>query len=87
VFDILTKISDLTKKMLVFGPTLEDQNVIVAVSGWQSVEVCVGVIVILNVLTLLTSRHIGKWSLILSRKLRLNGCTLLPARTISFTAP
>ncbi|KAG1744611.1 uncharacterized protein EDB91DRAFT_1050713 [Suillus paluster] len=38
VFDILTKISDSTKKMLVFGPTLEDKNVIILVGGWQSVE-------------------------------------------------
>jgi hypothetical protein len=41
VFDILTKISDSTKKMFVFGPSLEDKNVIIAVGGWQSVEVCV----------------------------------------------
>lgn len=41
VFDILTKISDSTKKMLVFGPALEDKNVIIVVGGWQSVEVCV----------------------------------------------
>ncbi|KAG2119397.1 hypothetical protein DEU56DRAFT_918562 [Suillus clintonianus] len=38
VFEILTKISDSTKQMLVFGPTLEDNNVIIAVGGWQSVE-------------------------------------------------
>ncbi|KAG2145710.1 hypothetical protein BD769DRAFT_1660825 [Suillus cothurnatus] len=38
VYDILTKMSDLTKKMLVFGPTLEDENVIILVGGWQSVE-------------------------------------------------
>ncbi|KAG2039427.1 hypothetical protein BDR03DRAFT_220472 [Suillus americanus] len=38
VFDILTKISDSTKKMLVFGPSLEDKNVIIVVGGWQSVE-------------------------------------------------
>ncbi|KAG2344191.1 hypothetical protein BDR05DRAFT_199009 [Suillus weaverae] len=37
VFEILTKISDSTKKMLVFGPTLEDKNVIIVVGGWQSV--------------------------------------------------
>ncbi|KAG1733519.1 hypothetical protein EDB19DRAFT_1830903 [Suillus lakei] len=38
VFDILSKLSDLTKKMLVFGPTLEDGNVIILVGGWSSVE-------------------------------------------------
>ncbi|KAG1869457.1 hypothetical protein DFJ58DRAFT_697770 [Suillus subalutaceus] len=38
VFDILTKISDSTKKMLVFGPSLEDKNVIIVVGGWKSVE-------------------------------------------------
>ncbi|KAG2109590.1 uncharacterized protein F5147DRAFT_575608 [Suillus discolor] len=38
VFDILTKISDSTEKMLVFGPALEDENVIIVVGGWQSVE-------------------------------------------------
>ncbi|KAG1810098.1 uncharacterized protein HD556DRAFT_1435816 [Suillus plorans] len=38
VFDILTKISDSTEKMLVFGPTLEDETVIIVVGGWQSVE-------------------------------------------------
>lgn len=38
VFDILTKLSDSTKKMAVFGPTLEDKNVIIFVAGWRSVE-------------------------------------------------
>lgn len=38
MFDILTKISNLTEKMLVFGSTLEDENTIVLVGGWQSVE-------------------------------------------------
>ncbi|KAG1807863.1 uncharacterized protein BJ212DRAFT_1485436 [Suillus subaureus] len=38
VFDILTKISDSFKKMLVFGPSLEDKNVIIVVGGWRSVE-------------------------------------------------
>ncbi|KAG2344192.1 hypothetical protein BDR05DRAFT_932236 [Suillus weaverae] len=38
VFDILSKISNLRKKMLVFGPTLEDKNAIVLVGGWSSVE-------------------------------------------------
>ncbi|KAG1898876.1 uncharacterized protein F5891DRAFT_981532 [Suillus fuscotomentosus] len=38
VFDILTKFSDSTKKMAVFGPTLEDKNVIIFVAGWRSVE-------------------------------------------------
>ncbi|KAG2057159.1 hypothetical protein BDR06DRAFT_952293 [Suillus hirtellus] len=38
VFDILTKISDSTENMLVFGPTLENENVIIVVGGWQSVE-------------------------------------------------
>jgi hypothetical protein len=38
VLDILGKISDLTKKMLVFGPTLEDGNTIILVGGWPSVE-------------------------------------------------
>jgi hypothetical protein len=39
VFDILGKMSDLTKNMLVFGPTLEDGNTIILVGGWPSVEV------------------------------------------------
>lgn len=39
VFDILGKISDQTKKMIVFGPTLEDENTIIVVGGWESVEV------------------------------------------------
>ncbi|KAG1761831.1 hypothetical protein EDD22DRAFT_847446 [Suillus occidentalis] len=38
VFDILGKISDQTKKMIVFGPTLEDENTIIVVGGWESVE-------------------------------------------------
>ncbi|KAG2145433.1 uncharacterized protein EDB93DRAFT_1150934 [Suillus bovinus] len=38
VFDILGKISDSTKKMLVFGSTLEDENRIILVGGWSSVE-------------------------------------------------
>ncbi|KAG2064821.1 hypothetical protein BDR04DRAFT_1162142 [Suillus decipiens] len=38
VFDILTKISYLTEKMLVFGSTLEDENMIILVGGWPSVE-------------------------------------------------
>ncbi|KAG2052588.1 hypothetical protein BDR06DRAFT_957661 [Suillus hirtellus] len=38
VLDILTKLSDSTKKMAVFGPTLEDKNVIIFVAGWRSVE-------------------------------------------------
>ncbi|KAG1869422.1 hypothetical protein DFJ58DRAFT_742499 [Suillus subalutaceus] len=38
VFDILSKISVLSKKMLVFGPTLENENQIVLVGGWASVE-------------------------------------------------
>jgi hypothetical protein len=38
VFEILTKISDSTKKMLVFGPALEDANLIIVVGGWRSVE-------------------------------------------------
>jgi hypothetical protein len=39
VFDILTKISDMTEKRLVFGSTLEDENVIILVGGWPTVEV------------------------------------------------
>ncbi|KAG2145432.1 uncharacterized protein EDB93DRAFT_1087147 [Suillus bovinus] len=38
VFDILTKLSDSTKKMLVFGSALEDNNVIIVIGGWKSVE-------------------------------------------------
>ncbi|KAG2039453.1 hypothetical protein BDR03DRAFT_917282 [Suillus americanus] len=38
VFAILSKISDLSKKMLVFGPTLENENEIILVGGWASVE-------------------------------------------------
>ncbi|KAG2064819.1 hypothetical protein BDR04DRAFT_1145689 [Suillus decipiens] len=38
VFNTLTKISDSTKKLLVFCPTLEDNSVIIVVSGWHSVE-------------------------------------------------
>ncbi|KAG2125504.1 hypothetical protein DEU56DRAFT_824896 [Suillus clintonianus] len=38
VFDILTKLSDSTKQMLVFGPALEDENEVVVVCGWPSVE-------------------------------------------------
>ncbi|KAG2145430.1 uncharacterized protein EDB93DRAFT_1087121 [Suillus bovinus] len=38
VFEILTKLSDSTKKMLVFGPSLEDNNVIIVIGGWKSVE-------------------------------------------------
>ncbi|KAG1810380.1 uncharacterized protein HD556DRAFT_1281522, partial [Suillus plorans] len=85
VFDILTKFSDSTKKMAVFGPTLEDKNVIILVAGWRSVEVCVEIIAILDILMPSTSRLIGRRSLSLRRKLRLNGCTLLPTRTIYST--
>jgi hypothetical protein len=53
VFEILTKISDSTKKMLVFGPALEDANLIIVIGGWRSVEVCVEIIVILDALTLI----------------------------------
>ncbi|KAG1810379.1 uncharacterized protein HD556DRAFT_1302691 [Suillus plorans] len=38
VFDILNKLSDLTEKKLIFGPTLEDENAIILVGGWSSVE-------------------------------------------------
>ncbi|OJA12620.1 hypothetical protein AZE42_12257 [Rhizopogon vesiculosus] len=38
VFDILAKISDKTEKKLVFGPTLENENVFIIVAGWDSVE-------------------------------------------------
>lgn len=38
VFDIIGKISDQTKKMIVFGPALEDENTIIVVGGWESVE-------------------------------------------------
>ncbi|KAG1807965.1 uncharacterized protein BJ212DRAFT_1534362 [Suillus subaureus] len=38
VFEILSKMSDLTKKMLVFGPTVENENEIILVGGWASVE-------------------------------------------------
>ncbi|KAG0694608.1 hypothetical protein DFH29DRAFT_880609 [Suillus ampliporus] len=38
VFEILNKFTELTKKMIVFGPTLEDENVIMIVGGWTSVE-------------------------------------------------
>jgi len=53
VFDILTKISNVTEKMLVFGPTLEDENVIILVGGWPSVEVGVEMVVFLEVLVLM----------------------------------
>jgi hypothetical protein len=39
VTEILTKISNMTEGRLVFGPTLQDENVIVLVGGWQSVKV------------------------------------------------
>ncbi|KAG0702090.1 hypothetical protein DFH29DRAFT_875384 [Suillus ampliporus] len=38
VFEIFNKLVEFTKKMIVFGPTLEDENVIVLVNGWASVE-------------------------------------------------
>jgi len=38
VFGILTKISAMTEKKLVFGSTLEDENVIIVVGGWPTVE-------------------------------------------------
>ncbi|KAG1744609.1 uncharacterized protein EDB91DRAFT_1123377 [Suillus paluster] len=38
VYDIFTKFTELSKKMLVFGPTLEDENVIALLGGWESVE-------------------------------------------------
>ncbi|KAG1898875.1 uncharacterized protein F5891DRAFT_1190370 [Suillus fuscotomentosus] len=38
VFDILNNLSDLTEKKLIFGPTLEDENAIILVGGWSSVE-------------------------------------------------
>ncbi|KAG1718960.1 hypothetical protein EDB19DRAFT_774433 [Suillus lakei] len=38
VFNILTKLSDTYNKLLAFGPTLEDDNKIVVVHGWPSVE-------------------------------------------------
>ena len=41
VTEILTRISNMTEGRLVFGPTLEDENIIVLVGGWQSVKVSV----------------------------------------------
>ncbi|KAG0694607.1 hypothetical protein DFH29DRAFT_312080 [Suillus ampliporus] len=38
VFEIFNNFTEVSKKMLVFGPTLEDENVIVLVGGWESVE-------------------------------------------------
>lgn len=52
VFDILNKLSDLTEKKLIFGPTLEDENAIILVGGWSSVEVDFDIIMVLHVLML-----------------------------------
>ncbi|KAG2119398.1 hypothetical protein DEU56DRAFT_836309 [Suillus clintonianus] len=88
VSDILSKISDMTKKMLVFGPTLENENEIILVGGWESVEVGVDIIMIWDVLMLLlTSRLIGRRLPILNRKLRSNGYLFLPTKNIYSTLP
>jgi hypothetical protein len=88
VYDILNKMSDLTKKMLVFGPTVEDENVIILVGGWQSVEVDVDVIMILHVLILLwTFRLTGRRLPTLSQKQQSNGYLLLLQRTICSMSP
>lgn len=40
VVDILSKISEASEKMLVFGQTVEDENKYILVGGWPTVEVC-----------------------------------------------
>jgi hypothetical protein len=88
VYDILTKMSDLTKKMLVFGPTLEDENVIILVGGWQSVEVALDIIMILHVLILLwTFRLTGRRLPTPSLKQRSNGYLFSLPRIICSMPP
>jgi hypothetical protein len=40
VVDILSKISEVTEKRLVFGQTREDENKYILIGGWPTVEVC-----------------------------------------------
>lgn len=40
VVNILSKISESTGKLLVFGQTREDENKYILVGGWETVEVC-----------------------------------------------
>ena len=40
VVDILTKFSEASGKMLVFGQTRQDENKYVVLGGWPTVEVC-----------------------------------------------
>jgi hypothetical protein len=40
VVDILSKISEASEKMLVFGQTREDDNKYILIGGWPTVEVC-----------------------------------------------
>ena len=55
VYEILTTVSEKTEKKLVFGPTLEDENVIVVVGGWESIEVGTPTIIDSDALMLLTA--------------------------------
>ncbi|KIJ10996.1 hypothetical protein PAXINDRAFT_85219, partial [Paxillus involutus ATCC 200175] len=41
VVNILSKLSEATQKMLVFGQTVEDKNKYIVVGGWPTVEVSV----------------------------------------------
>lgn len=40
VVDILSKISEASEKILVFGQTREDENKYILIGGWPTVEVC-----------------------------------------------
>lgn len=40
VVDILSKISEASGKILVFGQTREDESKYVLIGGWPTVEVC-----------------------------------------------
>lgn len=40
VVDILSKISEASEKMVVFGQTREDENKYILIGGWDTVEVC-----------------------------------------------
>jgi len=57
--DILTTISEKMEKKLVFGPTLENENVIILIAGWASIEVGGSMTMVLDALMTLTVRLTG----------------------------
>ena len=60
VYEILTMVSEKTEKKLVFGPMLEDENVIVVVGWWESIEVRVPIIIDSDAPMLLTAIRLSR---------------------------